>query len=121
MSLNLFEQLHWQWRGHTKVKSEQLCKGSSPLPFPGGFVGEADQRKATTHDWPARLRGRDTAGDARETHVRLPIGPLRAGKGQVKQNRTSVFGVSGVPQHLRTIGHFLREAELWGFGLVRSE
>jgi hypothetical protein len=44
--------------------------------------------------------------EARETHVRLPIGPLRAEK-WVKQNRTSVFGVSGLPQRLRTIGHFL--------------
>lgn len=88
VSLNLPEQLHWDRRGHIKVKSEQLRKCSLPRPFPEGFVGQAAQRKATTHDWPARLRGRDTAGAVRETHVRLPIGPLRAGKraGQAKQD-----------------------------------
>lgn len=62
VSLNLPEQLYWHIRGHTKVKSEQLCKHSSPRPFPGGFVGEAAQRKATTHDWPAQAQGAGHGG-----------------------------------------------------------
>lgn len=82
-----------------------------PIPrrlcWRGGSAGGNDLRLAS---W------------ARETRVRLLIGPLRARKGRVKQTRTSVFGVvGGVPQRLRTIGHFPREATPWGFGLVRSE
>lgn len=122
MYMNLPEQLRWHRIGHAKVKSEQQRKYASSRPFPESFVGEAGQQEVTTHDWPTRPSGRDAAGaEARETDVHLPIGLLRAGKGRVKRNKTSVFGLSGVLQRLRTIGHFLQEAELWNFRLGRSE
>lgn len=63
-SMNLPEQLHWNRRGHAKVKSSSFANAPRPAHSQEALWA---RRETTTYDWPAQLKVGRRGGGPRDS------------------------------------------------------